>query len=113
MTYPKIGNPTVLDEVAAERARQDAQWGEQNHPDGSGPRVAHGSGIDYMENHAKHARRVCQGAAKDGTLTWRHILLEEIFEALAEEDSAALRTELVQVAAVAVAWAEAIDRRES
>ena len=26
----------VFDDVRAERARQDAQWGEQNHPDGTG-----------------------------------------------------------------------------
>ncbi|MFA8415115.1 hypothetical protein ACEPTV_33255, partial [Burkholderia pseudomallei] len=27
----------VLAEVAAERARQDAKWGQQNHDDGTGP----------------------------------------------------------------------------
>lgn len=27
---------SVLAEVLAERARQDAKWGEQNHPNGTG-----------------------------------------------------------------------------
>ncbi len=42
---------------------------------------------------------------------WRDILLEEVFEALAEEEPKELRKELVQVAAVAAQWVEAIDRR--
>jgi hypothetical protein len=39
------------------------------------------------------------------------ILREEVYEAFAEEDPAALRTELIQVAAVAATWVDAIDRR--
>ncbi|HEX2142998.1 MAG TPA: hypothetical protein VHG10_00680 [Glycomyces sp.] len=105
MTYPKIGNPSVLDEVAAERARIDAKWGEQNHPDGTG---------DYPEIiEADVAKMVCQDAADDGRLDWLHILREEVAEAFAESDPTKLRAELIQVAAVAVAWVEAIDRRES
>jgi hypothetical protein len=34
-----------------------------------------------------------------------------VAEALAEDDPTLLRAELIQVAAVAVAWVEAIDRR--
>jgi hypothetical protein len=33
--FPIQGNK-VLAEIADERARQDAKWGEQNHPDGTG-----------------------------------------------------------------------------
>ncbi|GAA2159263.1 hypothetical protein [Glycomyces lechevalierae] len=113
MTYPKINPATVLDEIAAERARQDAQWGEQNHPDGTGPKVVLAGGNAWMEEHAEHARRECQTAADAEAVTWRHILREEVYEAFAEFDPAALRAELVQVAAVAVAWIEAIDRREA
>lgn len=57
------------------------------------------------------AREIAALAAEHGGLTWRHILAEEMFEALAESDPAKLRAELVQVAAVAVQWVEAIDRR--
>ena len=48
-----------------------------------------------------------------GNGTWRHILTEEVWEAFAEKDSARLRAELVQVAAAAVNWIEAIDRRQA
>lgn len=92
----------VLAEVAAERRRQDERWGEQNHQDGTGS--AHAA-------EAVLARKECDRAARAGELTWRHILLEEIAEAGAEHDPGILREELIQVAAVAVAWAEALDRR--
>jgi hypothetical protein len=38
-------------------------------------------------------------------------LLEEVFEAMAEDSPVKLAHELTQVAAVAVAWVEAIERR--
>lgn len=95
---------SALGEVYAERERQDAKWGEQNHPDGT----ATGMGEQRM---ADLARRLCDAAHKAGQGTWRHILDEEVREAFAEADPAKLRAELIQVAAVAVAWVEAIDRR--
>ena len=95
----------ILTEVSAERARQDAKWGEQNHPDGTG-----GPSSEEMVRLAK-AR--CDQAARDGGLTYEMILTEEFYEALAEIDPEKLRTELIQVAAVAVAWIECIDRRVS
>jgi hypothetical protein len=96
------GPDAVLAAVAAERRRQDARWGEQNHPDGAGPAYA---------AEATRRRDECEQAAASGTLTWRHILLEEVAEAGAEQEPKRLREELIQVAAVAVAWAQAIDRR--
>lgn len=102
---PAAALSAVLAEVRAERARQDAKFGEQNHPDGTG--------YPGSEGHADYWRQRCQTAFADDAGTWGHVLLEEVFEALAEADPAQLRTELVQVAAVAVAWAEAIDRRTS
>lgn len=74
----------VVVDVLAERQRQETKWGEQNHDD----------------------------------FFWSAILYEELGEAariLLEEGcdgfTGALRPELVQVAAVAVAWLECIDRR--
>ncbi|MGI5155785.1 hypothetical protein [Microbispora sp. CA-102843] len=93
----------LLAEVRAERTRQDARWGEQNHPDGTG-RVGDQQNADV-------ARMVTDTQARHGDLTWRHILSEEVAEAFAEADPAKLRVELLQVAAVALGWAEAIDRR--
>jgi len=93
----------VLTEVSEERALQDERWGEQNHPDGTG---------DYPEIiDADIAKMACQDAAAGGYLTWTHILREEVAEAFAETAPESLRAELVQVAAVAVQWIQAIDRR--
>jgi len=60
---------------------------------------------------ADAARRACERAAASGRLTWRHILFEEVAEALAEDDPALLRGELVQVGAVVAQWLQAIDHR--
>lgn len=104
----------VLDEVGGERARQDAKWGQQNHQDGTGDdrhlfrtrsRETYGT-LCYL------ARSMCQHAAEQGNVTFADIFMEEVFEALAESDPAKLRTELIQSAAVLVAWVEAMDRRE-
>lgn len=48
----------------------------------------------------------------EGRLTWRHILAEEVMEAMGESNPASLRKELIQVAAVAVAMVESIDRTQ-
>ncbi|WP_342342442.1 NUDIX hydrolase [Planobispora rosea] len=94
----------VLAEIGAERAAQDARWGIQDIPDGTGPEGAAAAG---------RAKDETAAASADGTLTWRHILIEEVLEAFAENDPEALRTELIQVAAVAAKWAQALDRRTS
>jgi len=94
---------TVLAEIAAERDRQDVKWGQQQHPDGTG-NLEQGKA-------AESARDWCKSAFGSGYGTWSDILAEEVAEANAERDPAKLRAELVQVAAVAVAWIEAIDRR--
>ena len=95
----------VLCEVGDERQRQDAKWGEQNHPDGTG-------GLD-RRNAADAQRRWTNMQAAEKTLTWTDILEEEVAEAVAETDPLAVRAELIQVAAVAAAWVQAIDRRLS
>ncbi len=96
MTFP-------LQEVANERARQNIKWGDQDHPDGTGDAPAVAAAV--------FAKAETNKAAEQGTLDWRLILDEEVAEAFAESDRVKLRTELIQVAAVAIAWVEAIDRR--
>lgn len=69
----------VYTDIKEERERQDAKWGEQNHP------------LD----------------------TWMTVLMEEVGEAaqdVLKGRTPELRKELVQVAAVAVAAIEFIDR---
>jgi len=98
----------VFDEVATERLNQDKRFGEQNHPDIGGPNADRLRQY-YSRNADDH--RHDNDHRGDWPLAWDGILLEEVYEALAESDPAKLRAELVQVAAVAVAWIEAIDRR--
>lgn len=95
---------TVLEEIYLERRRQDAKWGEQNHPMGT-----HTTAGTMLR--AGAAKLKCEQHAREGTVTWRDILDEEVQEAFAEEDHDALRKELIQVAAVAVAMVECIDRK--
>ena len=99
----QLGLYVVMDDVADERERQHAKWGEQNHPDGTGAYT--------YQLQAEEARNDCQAAAQYGVDQWALIFLEEVYEAMAESDPVKLREELVQAAAVAVAWVEAIDRR--
>lgn len=92
-------------EVDAERQRQLAKFGDQHHPDGTGGPV--------MQQRADEALAACQHLALNGGLDWRAILLEEVYEALAEDELSLLRAELVQCAAVIQAWISDIDSRES
>jgi hypothetical protein len=100
-------NPTMLSiveqDVRDEIKRQDEKWGEQNHPDGTGAPMDAGL--------ANLCRNDVDRATEAGELTWRLIATEEFAEALAETDERALRTELIQCAAVFMQWAAAIDRR--
>lgn len=94
---------SLLDEVAVERVRQLEMWGQQDHP------VTFNSNAWVEENdywHDKNDQRVEQG-----TLTWDGILMEEVAEALMETDLHRQRKEFIEVAAVAIAAAEAVDRR--
>jgi hypothetical protein len=93
----------VTDEIQDELDRQDARWGEQNHPDGTG--------LTGDRELSDDVRRFTDWMASTGNLTWRDILWEEVREAFAETDEDRLREELVQVAAVAANWVNAIDRR--
>lgn len=106
LRIPRVPDPAtagVLGEIATERVRQNEKWGQQNHPDGTG-------GINQVLA-ADAVRRGVQRAAAEGRQNWVNVLGEEVAEAFAESDPERLRAELVQVAAVAVAWIEAIDRR--
>jgi len=95
----------VLNNIAAERFRQDEKFGrDRDHPDGTG-------GQFYVDL-ARLSKRNTDAADAAGCLSWKDILTEEVAEVYAETELAKLRTELVQVAAVATAWVEAIDRRE-
>ncbi|RIT64099.1 hypothetical protein D2E95_01900 [Mycobacteroides abscessus] len=118
----------VLQLVAAERQRQQDKWGEQNHPN----IVSSGTYADAIRGEsarfygiptAAEAKARTDERARRGEVTWMDILIEELAEAAEAadiyqmnrevfrlEDADSLRRavveELVQVAAVAVQWAE-------
>lgn len=119
----------VLIQVGDERAKQDTKWGEQNHPDADAVILARLDGGDayadpaavawrLADEHgiptAARAKFICRAKARRGEVTWADILTEEVaelVESIVTRDPATIRGELTQVAAVAVAWIEAIDRR--
>ena len=121
--YMQTVAPTfkALADVGKERDRQNDLWGDQsNLPDGTGPGALWYGSRYYDELGdtralctAMVARDICEMGIQDGTVRWLDILIEEVSEALAEEDPEKLRAELVQVAAVAVQWIEAIDTRNN
>jgi hypothetical protein len=76
----------VLDDVYRERARQDAKWGIQNHDAFRWVAIL---GEEYGE--------VCRAACEN----WHGV---------SDEQARQYREELVQVAAVAVAMIESLDR---
>ncbi|MCB5168031.1 hypothetical protein LG634_24790 [Streptomyces bambusae] len=105
--YPSLfttpGVARFAEEIDAERQQQLAKFGDQRHPDGTG------TGI--LRHLANRHRELAEEHAGAPTFTWRMVLQEEVYEALAESDPARLRAELVQVAAVCAAWVSDIDRR--
>jgi len=117
-----MSTESVLAELLAERQRQAVKHGDQSHlPDGTGPDGwlsmddhylrRHGVRRDDLAEWAKSRTDKASQRDGDGSITFEHILTEEWAEAMAECDPGALRAELVQVAAVAVQWIEAIDTR--
>ena len=92
-------------EIDGELTRQNDKWGEQNHSDGTGSTLSQMTANSY--------KAANDAAVQKDTLTWSGILLEEVYEALAEKDHGPLREELVQVAAVAAQWILAIDRADA
>lgn len=99
----------IVAEVQAEQYRQHAKWGPQSFPNGTGP-----DGILMGRPFAQYEQVIknfVDRLAGEGESHWIGILLEEVFEAAAEENPAKLRAELIQVMAVAQAWVEDIDRK--
>lgn len=99
---------SIMAEIAAERDRQIAKWGD-GLPSGGFSSVPTGADRARLEL----ARERCEGWAKEGRCTMRHILEEEVAEVFAEKPGSQLqRAELIQVAAVCVKWIEGIDAQD-
>lgn len=102
----------VYQEVKIERERQDKKFGESNHPsiNESIPRKFRNQfyGIPTEEE----SRDKCESNHLNKSVTWADILIEEVAEVVNAKDERDRREELIQVAAVALAWVESIDRKE-
>lgn len=105
----------IFREIKFERIKQDKKWGVQNHPcldpillnkDTTPQRMC----IEYEIPTENRARQLLELAIENGTLSYAHIALEEFTEAVSEFDIHKRRQEIVQLAAVLVAWVEKIDR---
>ena len=96
-----------LAEVEAERTRQFDKWGEQQLPNGNAdsPYI-----LNTYREAAEEAKSLNDMAG--GGYDWTTVLLEEVYEALSEPTDEGFRRELVQVAAVALAIINDIDRRK-
>lgn len=86
--------------VRAERQRQLEKWGIQRHP--------HGTGNEAARVLAEQWKAICDANHAQGLDDWFTIAIEEFMEAAAETDLRKLFDEVVQNAAVFVAWGEAI-----
>jgi hypothetical protein len=120
MPYPTIlpFAAAVLEEISHERGRQINKHGNQSHlPDGTGDdrHLTRNTGLPTYGTLAHVATAATDAASEgagNGTVTFADILVEEVFEALAESNADRLRAELIQTAAVCVQWVQAIDGRE-
>lgn len=105
ITCPPSYRQHLFNLINEERKRQDAKWGEQNWPDGTG---VHG---EFEDMAVKGVQLINDRLQASGDITWRHILREELVEAYAETDSDRLEEELIQCAAVIVNWLESRERQ--
>lgn len=107
MNCPDDKTQQVLLEVRYERQRQTEKYGIETHPDGIGLDLNISGTPSYCMRQAQEA---CDDCANDNSITFWHILFEEVLEANAAPDKTNLREELIQIAAAAVAWVEKLDR---
>lgn len=104
----------IFNEIRTERQKQEAKWGEQNHPildpiliNRNAQRMCE----EYEIPTESRARQMVEIHAERGDLTYMHILMEEISEAAScGSNTEELRKELIQSASILVAMIESLDR---
>ncbi|MFF0295572.1 hypothetical protein ACFYST_06175 [Kitasatospora sp. NPDC004614] len=116
--YPALfstpGMKQFAEEVDAECQAQITKFGDQCHPNLTGTPISRNDARLLFAKYAANYRDINNGSFDprdpDRRLDWTGILLEEVYEAVAEADPAKLRAELIQVAAVCAAWVHDLDR---
>lgn len=110
---------TVCQDTVDEVYRQRILWGQQDRPniiedDRYGDDVFNYSQLEEYKELSETYKKINddrQSNSPDAPGAWADILLEEIYEALAECDNPIeLRKELVQSVAVIVSWIKNLDR---
>ena len=104
----------IVTEILQERIKQEAKWGQQNYPildqlliNRTPKRMCD----EYEIPSEDRARQLLNINEKRGSLTYMHILIEEISEvASCGRNMGNIREELIQSAAVLVAMIESLDR---
>lgn len=86
----------IFNLVSAERSRQERLYKDQNDS------IELGFGFQYVQI-AKEFKNISKSKKRKGTATWDIVLLEEVYESLAETDPAKITEELIQVMAVCAA----------
>lgn len=94
---------SIIKMVGGELDRQYSKWGDQKHPlldptliGRPLERVCE----EYEIPSENRAKTLCEINAKRGTLTWMHILVEEVSEVASSQSPEEMTQELVQVMAV-------------
>lgn len=113
----------ILREVSAERDQQIAKWGDQRlrnfrsgafrDPEAPSVRTGTRRAMLGLAATTEEFRTRCEVAEKSGILSFADVLMEEVSEAMDAENEVELRAELIQVAAVAVKWIEALDKQSA
>lgn len=99
----------ILADVAKERERQESLWGSQTFVDPLPGAAIGGMSLDGLLYAVRRLNDGLQVAGRDPHLGL--VLLEEVFEALTEQDPVLRAEELIQVAAVAVSGVEDLRSR--
>lgn len=125
MSAPDDARARIFAEIQAERARQDAKWGQQDHDSvwevvaRHLVRPAEELAAHYGVPTAAAAKDACERAARGSHVAWADILVEEVAGAIEaavleqhdEVSAEEVDREIVQLAAVCVSWLEARARR--
>ena len=101
---------SIYTEIIEERARQEARWGQQNHDLVDYTYTPEGMNRCYEILSEERAKYLCESSVRHGNLTWGHIIVEELVEALCAKTVKEQREELIQCGAVIVAMIESLDR---
>jgi hypothetical protein len=118
-TYSGSVEEDITEEIILERANGVLKFGEQEDVPSFDQTLLTRDGGCTVERMAeeyeipteRRAKQLIGFAVRKNELTWAHILIEEVCEAIGACNGSVedLRTELIQVAAVAMGWIEMLD----